>query len=164
MEAARRVGPMILAICLHAVPTLAFDVVPSRLRPRVDAPSHRLRVGGARPLDLPGLWHTWLDLRWWDHSDVVVASGAETISAGHVRESRLSIWVQHHRQGGDLGVRVVGSTLSVYPAAYVPIQAQETGASYVIVNQGPTEHDYRADVRIEGAAGDILTQLVAALT
>lgn len=61
-------------------------------------------------------------------------------------------------------VVAVGSTLSVYPAAYVPIQAQETGASYVIVNQGPTEHDYRADVRIEGAAGEILTQLVAALT
>ncbi len=57
----------------------------------------------------------------------------------------------------------IGSTLSVYPAAYVPLEAKETGSAYVIVNQGPTEHDHVADVVVEGAAGKVLTALVEAL-
>lgn len=60
-------------------------------------------------------------------------------------------------------VLAVGSTLSVYPAAYVPLDAKEAGAGYVIVNQGPTEQDHIADVRIEGAAGEILPDLVRPL-
>src|SRR5439155_25883864 len=38
-------------------------------------------------------------------------------------------------------VLALGSTLSVYPAASIPLLAVERGASYVIVNQGATEHD-----------------------
>ena len=57
----------------------------------------------------------------------------------------------------------IGSTLSVYPAAYVPLEAKETGSAYVIVNQGPTEQDHVADVVVEGAAGEVLTALVEAL-
>lgn len=56
-------------------------------------------------------------------------------------------------------VIAVGSTLSVYPAAYVPMEAVESGASYAIVNQGPTEQDHLADVRVEGAAGHVLPEL-----
>lgn len=53
-------------------------------------------------------------------------------------------------------VLAVGSTLSVYPAAYVPLEAKQTGSRYVIVNQGPTEQDHLADVVIEGSAGTVL--------
>lgn len=60
-------------------------------------------------------------------------------------------------------VLAVGSTLSVYPAAYVPIEAQQSGAAYVIVNQGPTEHDHLADVIVEGAAGEMLPAIAQAL-
>ena len=60
-------------------------------------------------------------------------------------------------------VIAVGSTLSVYPAAYVPLEAVETGSSYVIVNQGPTEQDHIADVVVEGAAGEVLTRFAEAL-
>ena len=35
----------------------------------------------------------------------------------------------------------LGSTLSVYPAASIPLLAAERGAPYVIVNQGATDHD-----------------------
>ncbi len=57
----------------------------------------------------------------------------------------------------------IGSTLSVYPAAYVPIEAQEAGAAYLIINQGPTEQDHLADVVLEGAAGEVLPVLVKGL-
>jgi NAD-dependent deacetylase len=38
-------------------------------------------------------------------------------------------------------VLALGSTLSVFPAASIPLIAAERGASYTIVNQGPTDHD-----------------------
>ncbi|MFQ5948036.1 MAG: NAD-dependent protein deacylase [Acidimicrobiia bacterium] len=60
-------------------------------------------------------------------------------------------------------VIAVGSTLSVYPAAYVPLRAQRTGAPLVIINLGPTDHDALADVRIEAPAGTALPALVAAV-
>lgn len=60
-------------------------------------------------------------------------------------------------------VVAIGSTLSVYPAAYVPLDAVEAGARYIIINQGPTEHDQVADVRIEGSAGTVLPALVRPL-
>jgi NAD-dependent deacetylase len=58
----------------------------------------------------------------------------------------------------------VGSTLGVFPAAYVPIRAVETGAPLVIVNRGPTELDELAHVRVEGSAGEVLPALVEAVT
>jgi NAD-dependent deacetylase len=60
-------------------------------------------------------------------------------------------------------VIAVGSTLSVYPAAYVPIEALQSGAHLVIINQGPTEMDDLATVRIEGPAGTALPDLVGRL-
>lgn len=60
-------------------------------------------------------------------------------------------------------VVAIGSTLSVYPAAYVPLEAKETGAAYVIVNQGPTDHDDIADVVVPGPAGETLTSLATRL-
>lgn len=56
-----------------------------------------------------------------------------------------------------------GSTLTVYPAAYIPIEAKRRGAPYVIVNLGPTDQDFEADVRVEGSVGEVLPELVAAL-
>jgi NAD-dependent deacetylase len=60
-------------------------------------------------------------------------------------------------------ILAVGSTLSVYPAAYVPLEAKQTGARYVIVNQGPTEQDHLADVIVAGAAGETLRAIAARL-
>jgi len=49
-------------------------------------------------------------------------------------------------------VVALGSTLSVHPAASIPLLAAERGIPYVIVNRGPTDHDGRACVtlRLEG--------------
>ena len=56
---------------------------------------------------------------------------------------------------------VLGSTLSVYPAAFIPRYASESGAKLVIINLGPTELDSWADIRIEGKAGEIMTKIIA---
>lgn len=57
----------------------------------------------------------------------------------------------------------VGSTLSVYPAAYVPLTVAESGRPLVIINRGPTELDHIAAARIDGPAGSTLRALADAL-
>lgn len=57
-------------------------------------------------------------------------------------------------------VVAVGSTLSVYPAAYVPLHALRRGMPLIIVNVGPTDMDELATVRVEARAGSALTELV----
>jgi NAD-dependent deacetylase len=54
---------------------------------------------------------------------------------------------------------VVGSSLVVYPAAYMPVYAREAGARLVIVNLTPTHLDHLADVVILGKAGDVMARL-----
>ena len=61
-------------------------------------------------------------------------------------------------------VLVVGSTLSVYPAAEIPLQAVRRGLPMVIVNMGETDHDRMAAVKIDAKAGDVLPDLVEAIT
>lgn len=59
-------------------------------------------------------------------------------------------------------VLALGSTLSVTPAAGIPLVAVERGAPYVIVNQGETEHDRHPGVRlrVEGDVTEILPPAV----
>ena len=49
-------------------------------------------------------------------------------------------------------VLALGSTLSVHPAASIPLLAAERGTPYIIVNRGATEHDDHPSVtlRLEG--------------
>jgi NAD-dependent deacetylase len=55
---------------------------------------------------------------------------------------------------------VVGSSLEVYPVAGLPEATISAGGSLAIVNRGPTPFDELAGVRIDGAAGDVLSALV----
>jgi NAD-dependent deacetylase len=63
-------------------------------------------------------------------------------------------------------VVALGSTLSVYPAASIPLLAAERGTPYVIVNRGPTEHDDHPGVtlRLEGDVTEIFPSAVAVLS
>jgi len=61
-------------------------------------------------------------------------------------------------------VIAIGSTLSVFPAAYVPYQVARRGQPLLIVNVGPTDLDHLAAARIEAPAGTALPALVDALT
>lgn len=60
-------------------------------------------------------------------------------------------------------VLAVGSTLSVYPAADFPLQVAARGEPFVIINQGATDHDGFATLKIEGRAGEALPRLVDGL-
>ncbi|HUO45936.1 MAG TPA: Sir2 family NAD-dependent protein deacetylase [Acidimicrobiia bacterium] len=57
-------------------------------------------------------------------------------------------------------VLAIGSTLSVWPAAEIPYQMAVTAKPLIIVNQGATDLDHLASIRIEGAAGQALPALV----
>jgi NAD-dependent deacetylase len=56
-------------------------------------------------------------------------------------------------------VLALGSTLSVYPAASIPLLAAERGTPYIIINQGVTGHDDRPSVTLR-LHGDV-TAIVA---
>jgi NAD-dependent deacetylase len=55
---------------------------------------------------------------------------------------------------------VIGSTLVVYPAAYIPTYAGEAGAKLAIVNLTPTPFDHYAAVVIRGKAGEIMSKVM----
>jgi len=61
-------------------------------------------------------------------------------------------------------VVALGSTLSVYPAADIPLRAaSRRGVPYAIVNRGRTEHDRMPSVtlRVEGDVGDVFATAVS---
>jgi NAD-dependent deacetylase len=55
---------------------------------------------------------------------------------------------------------VVGSTLVVYPAAYMPIYAVRGGAKLIIVNMSDTPMDAQANVLIRAKAGEAMSKIV----
>jgi NAD-dependent deacetylase len=64
-------------------------------------------------------------------------------------------------QQADL-VLALGSTLSVTPAADIPLAGSVAGADYVVVNRGRTDHDGYPGVslRIEADVGDVVAPAV----
>jgi NAD-dependent deacetylase len=51
---------------------------------------------------------------------------------------------------------VVGSSLEVHPVAALPEETLRAGGRVAIVNKGPTPYDRRADLKLEGNAGEVL--------
>jgi len=64
-----------------------------------------------------------------------------------------------HSRNCDLFI-VIGSTLVVYPAAYMPIYAVESGAKLVIINLSPTPLDSKATALINAKAGEAMERIV----
>jgi NAD-dependent deacetylase len=62
-------------------------------------------------------------------------------------------------QNCDLFI-VIGSTLLVYPAAYIPTYAREAGATLAIINLTPTAFDDYAEVVIRGKAGEVMSRVM----
>jgi NAD-dependent deacetylase len=54
---------------------------------------------------------------------------------------------------------VVGSGLTVYPAAYLPAYATDAGARLVIINLTPTPFDGQATIVVNDKAGDTLSAI-----
>ncbi|MCS7090678.1 MAG: Sir2 family NAD-dependent protein deacetylase [Verrucomicrobiota bacterium] len=61
-------------------------------------------------------------------------------------------------------VVALGSSLSVYPAADIPLMAARRGVPYAVINRGPTEHDGRPEVtlRLEGDVSVLFPETVRA--
>ena len=85
-----------------------------------------------------------------------------TISFGQNLRSEDLERAQAAALQADLAV-ALGSTLSVYPAANIPLLAATHGAPYVIINRGPTDQDAIPEVtlRLEGDVGEIFPPAVA---
>ncbi len=85
-----------------------------------------------------------------------------TISFGQPLRPKIMERAFDEASQSDL-VLALGSTLSVYPAAEIPLVALSRAVPYIIINQGPTEHDSLATLRLEGDVTDILPPAVEAL-
>jgi NAD-dependent deacetylase len=86
-----------------------------------------------------------------------------TISFGQALRTPDLTRANRAARSTDLVV-ALGSTLSVAPAATIPLVAVEVGADYVIINRGPTDHDRLEGVslRLEGDVGELFPRAVAA--
>ena len=84
-----------------------------------------------------------------------------TISFGQDLDSKTLAAAEIAAMSCD-AVVALGSTLSVYPAAAVPLTAARRGVPYAIINNGPTEHDGLPEVTIrrEGNISEIWPRAV----
>lgn len=55
---------------------------------------------------------------------------------------------------------VLGSSLSVFPAADFPLRARQNGAALVIVNRDPTQMDDAADIVIHAGIGETMQRVM----
>lgn len=85
-----------------------------------------------------------------------------TISFGQNLRNEDLERAERAAKAADLAV-ALGSTLSVYPAANIPLLAASRGVPYVVINRGSTDHDEMPEVtlRIEGDVGEIFPAAVA---
>jgi NAD-dependent deacetylase len=85
-----------------------------------------------------------------------------TISFGQSLRNKDLERGQDAASRADLVV-ALGSTLSVYPAANIPLIAAGRGTPYAILNRGPTDQDGLPEVtlRLEGDVGMIFPPVVA---
>lgn len=83
-----------------------------------------------------------------------------TISFGQMMPEEPMRRAEQETLACDLFI-VLGSSLTVYPAAGFPAMAYENGSKLVIVNQQPTEMDTIADVVIHAGIGDTLQAVLA---
>ncbi len=80
----------------------------------------------------------------------------ETLPEGVLREASL------RSTNCDLFI-VVGSSLVIYPAAYMPQYAVVSGAKLVIINMSSTPLDKKAIVLLRAKAGEAMAQVIAEL-
>ncbi|MBA7499704.1 NAD-dependent protein deacetylase [subsurface metagenome] len=77
---------------------------------------------------------------------------AEVLEAATSRSSNSDLFI------------VIGSTLVVYPAAYMPIYAVRSGAKLVIINLTATPMDMEATVLIRAKAGEVMPKVLQRVT
>jgi len=84
---------------------------------------------------------------------------AATISFGQAMPAKETMEAEERARNSDLFI-VIGSSLVVYPAAYMPVFALEGGAPLVIINREKTPMDHRATVVVNAGAGDTMSAVM----
>ncbi len=82
-----------------------------------------------------------------------------TISFGQAMPERETAEAYRRSQAADLFM-VIGSSLVVHPAAYMPVTAKQAGAKLVIINRDETACDNLADIIIYGLAGPTMAAIL----
>lgn len=82
-----------------------------------------------------------------------------TVSFGQPMPQEELAEAERQARSCDL-MLMLGSSLVVYPAAYLPQYARQAGARLVIINLTPTPLDDLADVVIHAKTGEVLPQIV----
>lgn len=82
-----------------------------------------------------------------------------TISFGQAMPVEETREAEERSRRCDLCV-VIGSSLVVYPAAYMPIYAVQSGAGLVIINRDPTPMDTEASVVLNTEAGEAMVRIL----
>ncbi|MCL4534593.1 MAG: NAD-dependent deacylase [Bacteroidetes bacterium] len=82
-----------------------------------------------------------------------------TVAFGQAMPERETTEAETYSRACDVFI-VVGSSLVVYPAAYMPRYAKQSGARVVLVNASETDFDHRADAIFHERAGEVLPRLV----
>lgn len=82
-----------------------------------------------------------------------------TVSFGETPLTKDTSEAEQHSRNCDLFM-LLGSSLMVYPAAYMPIYAIEAGSKLVIINVGTASMDEHATVLINKPVGKILPRIV----
>ncbi|HLE80566.1 MAG TPA: NAD-dependent deacylase [Dehalococcoidia bacterium] len=82
-----------------------------------------------------------------------------TISFGEAMPVRETAEAQRRSAECDLFI-AIGSSLVVYPAAYMPLHALQAGAKLIIINLDDTHLDGQADVVIRAKAGDAMSRIL----
>lgn len=85
---------------------------------------------------------------------------AEVIFFGEALPEKTLQDATYHASTCDLLI-VIGSSLVVYPAAYLPMYAKGGGARLVIINHEETPYDDNADIIIRAGAGKAMTGIMA---
>lgn len=110
-----------------------------------------------------------------DHIEQFLASGALPTcpACGHILKPNVILFGEQlparplmaaRRDAAQCDVMLVaGSSLEVYPAADLPVQAKRAGAALIFVNLSVTDLDPLADVVIQADVVDVLPQIAAAL-
>ncbi len=83
-----------------------------------------------------------------------------TISFGQPMPEKEMAEAGRKAQTCDLMI-MLGSSLVVYPAAYLPQYAHQAGAGLIIINLDPTPFNHLASVAITAKTGEAMPQIVA---
>ncbi len=85
-----------------------------------------------------------------------------TVLFGELLPQHEVVKAEMFSSGAD-AVLVIGSTLSVYPAADFAVRVRMRGGPMVVVNVGATDHDHLASVLVSEPAGTAVPAIVTAL-